>query len=204
LFLWTGDLKTAEELLDWFTSHAESHSMGPYLAVGHGYRGLLAVRRGDAKGGVESLQRALAELRSARYELLTVFFNISLVQGLAAIGRSAEAVTLIEEAIRMVEASGELSYMPELLRVKGGLLLLMSQPSVDDAEMYLMRSLELSRSQGARAWELRAGVDLAALWAAQGRSERAKSLLRPIFERFTEGFDAANLKAANELLETLV
>ena len=33
-----------------------------------------------------------------------------------------------------------------------------------------MQSLELSRRQGARAWELRTAIDLAALLAGQGRS----------------------------------
>lgn len=202
LFLWIGDLATAEELLDRFIAHAESHFPGPYLAVGGGYNGVLAVRRGDAKGGVESLQGALAELHSAGYELLTAFFNISLVQGLGAMGRFAEAITLIDEAIRLVESSGELSYMPELLRVKGNVLVSMGRPS-GDAEMCFTQSLEFSRRQGARAWELRSAIDLAALWAGQGRSDEARTLLLPIFEQFTEGSDAADLKAAEHLLTTL-
>ena len=53
------------------------------------------------------------------YELLTTQLNISLVQGLAAIGRFAEGITLIDETIRRVETNGDVSYMPELLRVKG-------------------------------------------------------------------------------------
>jgi predicted ATPase len=164
----------------------------------------LAIRRGDTKDGVESLQVSLEKIRALRYELLTTEFEIPLVEGLAAIGRFAEGITLIDEAIRRVETNGDVSYMPELLRVKGGLLLSMPQPSVEDAEMYLMQSLELSRRQAARAWELRAGIDLAALWAAQGRPERAKALLQPIFEQFVEGLDTADLKAAEELLGTLV
>jgi len=204
VFLWIGDLKTAEELLDWFISHAQSHSMGPYLAVGRGYRGLLAVRRGDAKGGVESLQSALAELHSARYELLTLLFDISLVQGLAASGRHAEAIKLIGEAIRIGEDSGELSYMPELLRVKGNVLLSMPQAGYEeDAEMCLTQSLEWSRRHTALAWELRTAVDLAKLWESQGRSDEARVLLQPIFDKFTEGSDAADLKAAERLLRTL-
>ena len=64
--------------------------------------------------------------------------------------------------------------MPELLRVKGGLLLSMPQPNVDDAEMCFVQSLELSRRQGARAWELRTAIDLAALLARSGTNrERA-------------------------------
>jgi predicted ATPase len=66
-----------------------------------------------------------------------------------------------------------------------------------------MRSLEWSRRQGARAWELRTAVDLAALRAAQGRSDTARALLQPVLEQFVEGFDTADLKNAERLLATL-
>jgi tetratricopeptide (TPR) repeat protein len=202
LFLWIGDLATAEELLKRFIAHAKSHSLGPYIAVGIGYKGLLAIRRGNAKAGAENLQGALAQLHSAPYELLTAIFNISLVQGFAAMGRFAQAVTLIDEAIRLVEATGELSHMAELLRVKGNVLLSMGRPS-DDAEVCFMQSLEWSRRQGARGWELRIAIDLAALLADQGRPDRARALLQPIFEQFTQGSDTPDLKAAERLLARL-
>jgi len=203
VLLWADDLQSAEEHTDWFISHAESHSLGPYLAVGRGFKGVLAIRRGDANGGVESLQGCLKVLHAARYELLTAAFNISLVQGLAATGRLSEGNARIDETIRLVETNGDLSYMPELLRVKGGLLLSMPQPNREDAEQCFTQSLELSRRQGARAWELRAAVDLAALWASQGQSERARALLQPIVEQLAEGLDTADMKAAGRLLATL-
>jgi tetratricopeptide (TPR) repeat protein len=203
VFLWAGDLLSAEEHIDWFISRAESYSLGPYLAVGRGFRGQLAIRRGNAEGGVESLQGCLAELHVARYEQMTTLFNISLVQGLAAMGRFADGFTLIDEAIRRVEARGELCYLPELLRVKGGLLLSMPQPRGDDAERCFMRSLELSRRQGARAWALRAAVDLAELWASQGRPAKAREVLQPVFDQFTESSDVTELKAAGRLMASL-
>jgi predicted ATPase len=203
VFLWTGDLQSAEEHIDWFISHAGSHSLAPFHAVARGFKGELAIRRGDAKGGVESLQGCLAELHATRYELMTAAFNISLVQGLAATGRFAEGITLIDETIRLVETNGALSYMPELLRVKGGVLLSTPQPAGDDAESCFMQSLEWSRRQAARAWELRTAVDLAALWASQRRPDAARALLRPVFEQFVEGSDTADLMAAERLLATL-
>ena len=92
--------------------------------------------------------------------------------------------------------------MPELLRVKGGLLLVDAAAGADEAETCLMQSLELSRRQGARAWELRAATDLAALLAGKG-AERGRALLQPVFEQFVEGLDTADLKAASNLLSTL-
>jgi predicted ATPase len=67
----------------------------------------------------------------------------------------------------------------------------------------VLQSLELSRTHGSRAWELRTATDLAALWARQGRTADARSLLLPVFEQFTEGRDTADLKAAECLLTML-
>ena len=202
VFLWTGDLRGAEQYVDRLISCAEANSLTPYFLVGRGFKGELAIRRGDAGSGVESLRSCLQELHAAPYELLTTAFNISLVQGLAAVGRFAEGVTLIDEAIRATKANGDVCYMPELLRVKGGLLS-MPRSRGGDAEACFMQSLEISRRQSAGAWELRAGVDLAALLAAQGRGDSARAFLQPIFERFAEGLDTADLKAAERLLATL-
>jgi predicted ATPase len=63
-----------------------------------------------------------------------------------------------------------------------------------------MKSLEESRRQAARSWELRTAIDLAALWVDRGRPERGLALLRPVYEQFAEGFDTADLKAAKRLL----
>jgi hypothetical protein len=198
-----GDLRGAEEHADWLISHAEAHSLGPYLAVGRGYKGALAVRKGDARGGVESLQACLEQLRAMRYEMRYTEFKLSLVQGLVGIGQFAEGMTLVDETIRLVEANGELLYMPEALRVKGSVLLSNPSRRTDEAQMCFIQSLDWSRRQGARSWELRTAVDLAALWAALGQPENARALLSPIFEQFVEGLDTADLKAAAYLLATL-
>jgi tetratricopeptide (TPR) repeat protein len=119
VFLWVGDLDRAEEYIDRLFSQAEVHSLGPYLAVGRGFNGELAIRRGDASSAVDGLQRCLTELHAAPYELLTTPLNIALVKGLAATGRFAEAFALIEKTIRLVEANGDLCYLPETAARQG-------------------------------------------------------------------------------------
>jgi predicted ATPase len=203
VFIWVGDLIRAEQHADWAISHAESRSLALFLVVGRGLKGKLALYRGDAKGAAVSLQACLRELYAARYELLTTPFSMSLVEAFGASGRFAEAVALVDETEKRIEANGDLSFMPELLRVKGNLLCSMPQPALDEAETCFVQSLEWSRRQGALGWELRTAVDLAALWSRQGQSERARSLLRPVFEQFVEGRDTADLKAAQRLLATL-
>ena len=203
VFLWTGDLQSAEQHIASSIALSESNSLGPLVAVGQARKAEIAIRMGDAEDGVERMRASLEEIHAVHYELFTTEFNISLVQGLTAIGRSAEALALVDETMRRVENDGNVTYMPELLRVKGGLLLSMPRPDVHDAEMCFMQSLALSRRQGARAWELRTAVDLAALLAGQGQSARGRALLQPVFEQFVEGRDTADLKAAERLLSKL-
>jgi len=203
VFLWSGDLTSAEEHIEWLISRAEPHSLLPYAFVGHGFEGEVAIRRGDVTGGVEILRRCLEKLHAATYEVFTTALEISLVLGLAAIGRSDEGLARIDRTIERVETNGDLCYMPELLRIKANLLLSIPHSVTDDAENLFMQSLALSRRQGARAWELRTATDLASLWAKRARSKEARKLLTPIFEQFTEGFDTADLKAADHLLKTL-
>jgi len=200
VFLWADDLAGAAEHVDWFAARAESHSLGPYLAVGRGFQGTLAVRRGDAEAGIATLRDSLEALHGARYELLTTMLALSLAEGLAATGRSEEALALTEETIRRVEAKGDLVQLPELLRQRGRLLL---SAASDEAEACFRRALELGRRQGALAWELRAATDLAELLAGRGRFAEVAALLRPVLDRFAPGTDTADLRAAGRLLTAL-
>ena len=49
--------------------------------------------------------------------------------------------------------------------------------------------------------ELRAASGLATRLADSGRSSEGAALLRPVFDRFTEGRDTPDLRAAKELLD---
>ena len=203
VFLWTGNLGSAEEQITASIFHAESQSLQPLVVLGQARRGELAIRRGDVRGGVDSLKASLEKIHAMNYGLLMTEFEISLVQGLAAIGQLPEGLALVDETMREAETRGDLVYMPELLRVKGSLFLATPQPRAADAEECFRQSLDLSRRQAALAWELRAATDLAALLAAKGQSRKAQALLQPVFEQFTEGLGTADLKAAERLLATL-
>ena len=164
---------------------------------------MLAIAQGEASAGVESLRHCLKQLHAVRYEMLNTDFKISLVQGLVAIGEYGEGLALVDETIGLVQANGDLVRMPEVLRVKGNVLLALPRRRPNDAETCFVQALDWSRRQGARSWELRTAVDLSALWADQGQRDRALGLLQPIFEQFGEGLDTVDLKAARHLLTTL-
>ena len=203
VLLGIGDLDGAEQHVDWFISKAGSQNVKPYIDLGYGLRGDLAVRRGNTRVGVEMLRSFLPKLHLDGYERLTTRFNLTLASGLAATGGFEEGVALLDDTAQLIEIKGDSSYMPELLRLKGSILLAMPNPDSEDAEDCFAQSLELSRAHGSRTWELRTATDLAALWAMRGRADDAYSLLGGVFETFTEGFDTADLNVAERLLTRL-
>ena len=124
-----------------------------------------------------------------------------LAEALAQAGRIAEGLALVEAGIEQSEG-GWLT--PELLRLKGELLLLQSTPAVaETAEDLFRQALDGARRQEALSWELRAATSLARLLRDQGRSADAIACLQPVYDRFTEGFGTADLIAAKQLLDEL-
>ena len=202
VLLWNGDHDEAEAQIGRFLAIVGSHASPTHGLLGACFRAQLAISRGDAAAGLEGLRPNLEKLRALRYELFTTAFAAALAQALAATGDRSLGAAIIDETIRSAEADGALCEMPELLRVKAGLLLASPRPRTEEAESCLAQSLALSRRQGSRAWELRTSIDLARRLAARGRPEKAKALLRPVFDRFREGAVSADLRTAGSLLAT--
>ncbi|TAY34836.1 transcriptional regulator [Rhizobium leguminosarum] len=200
VFLWRGDVPSAEEHIEWLVSRAGLHNLSPYVSVARGFEGELAIRRGQVKLGIETLRRCIEKLHASTYEVFTTMLELSLAKGLALIGEREEGMARINKTIELVERNGDLCYMPELLRVKAGLL---SINSATDAEACLVSSLERSASMGAHAWELRAATDLAALMASDGRLREARVLLTLVCQRFEEGLETTDVMAAETLLQNL-
>jgi predicted ATPase len=94
-------------------------------------------------------------------------------------------------------------YEPELLRLKGELLLGQAVPTLRDTETCFQEAIDISRRQGAKSLELRAVMSLSRLWQKQGKKDEARQMLAEIYGWFTEGFDTADLKEAKALLEEL-
>jgi predicted ATPase len=201
--LWRGDLAEAAERIGRLSAHAAKYSFAPFEASGMALRGELEIAGGDPGIGVRLLRSALATLHAERYYLGWTTFFQALAEGLALTGDTEEAVATIDGALARAEQAGGAYDLPDLLRVKGQILLSSSNGSTESAEQVLLQSLTVAREQSALGWELRSAIALARLWAGQGRADAARNVLLEVYGRFTEGFDTADLKTAAQLLEQL-
>ena len=121
-------------------------------------------------------------------------------------GRLDEALVALDDAMAANRegADGHGWYAPELLRIKGEVLL---QQAADQstlaAEDCFDQAAQMARAQGALFWELRIALSVARLRASQGRRHEARALLVSVYDRFTEGFATADLQAARTMLDEL-
>ena len=116
-------------------------------------------------------------------------------------GQAEEAVTQLDDALQIVESTGQRWFAAELNRHKGRLLL--RQGHLEAAEQLYRKALTIAQEQAAKMWELRAAVSLGRLRRDQGRRAEAHDLLAPAYGWFTEGFDTPDLKEAKALLDQL-
>jgi predicted ATPase len=98
---------------------------------------------------------------------------------------------------------GERYYYPELLRLKGELLLKEPIAQPGPAERRFSAALCVARQQGALALELRAALSISHLFIDRRRHDEARRLLTSVYDRFTEGFGTTDLQKAKELLAML-
>jgi predicted ATPase/DNA-binding winged helix-turn-helix (wHTH) protein len=203
MFLRIGNVPVAQSMIERLIAHAGKHSLGPFEAIGVGLQGALSIHLGEAEAGILLVRQAVDTLSADHYQLHTPAFLGVLAEGLAATGRISEALVAIEDAVALVEANGHAFNFPELLRIKGSILMSVPQGDLSQAEDLFLRSLAMASRQSALAWELRAATGLARLRLMQGRADAAWDVLAPVYDRFTEGFESSDLKTAKALLDRL-
>jgi predicted ATPase len=93
-------------------------------------------------------------------------------------------------------------FLPEVLRIKGEILLRAGAAATAVEESFL-QSLDLARRQKALAWELRTATSLARFWRGRDRVQEAREVLTAVYGRFTEGLTTADPEAAKALLDAL-
>jgi predicted ATPase/DNA-binding winged helix-turn-helix (wHTH) protein len=199
VFLWRGDWSEASRRIEQLIALAEQHSLAPYHAVGIGFRGKLAVRRGKPELGVPLLGKALAALQAEHHHIQEAVFRGALADGLLQLGRTEAALRTIDEAIGHVERSGGAIDEPELMRIKAKILLAFPAADADQAASLLTSALAQSRKQSSPAWELRLAMDLARL-RDSSLSRRGERILAATFSHFADGFDTMDLRAARQYL----
>jgi class 3 adenylate cyclase/predicted ATPase len=195
------DNAALDQLVDELVAVATDQGFPFYRALGTIYRGWVKVKNGDVTEGLSLLHRGSSAHRATGTELWAPYHIALLARACKITGQTEESLTLLDDALQIVERTGERLLKAELYRHKGRLLL--QQGHSGAAEELYRKALSIAEEQDAKLWELRAAMSLARLRRDQGRRAEARSLLAPVYGWFTEGFDTADLKEAKALLDEL-
>ncbi|WP_010489074.1 ATP-binding protein [Pseudomonas sp. S9] len=199
IYIWTGDLDKATASLEGFSKIAQENAFGPYMAASRGFKAAIAIRAQQPADSVEILEESLARLHSMRYELLTTSFEIALVEGLILRDQHTKALPIVERTINHCRQSGDAFALPELLRLKAGIVKSIEPRNSTAAEVILQESLVLSQQQGARAWTLRSSMDLALLQMESGDKAQAIKWLESCRNWVCEGHDTLDVRRLEQL-----
>jgi tetratricopeptide (TPR) repeat protein len=199
--LWTGDLPEASELIEQLIVHAGQYSLEPYRALGIALKGALAIACEEPEAGLDLLRSALGILRAQQYNLVIMLFTGALAEGLRKCGQFEEALVTVNGGIARATNSGMEWDLSELLRIKSQILVV--RHDRESAKNCLIEAIAVARAQSALAWELRSTMALARLLCEDGQRDQTRDTLALVYDRFTEGFDTADLKLARALLEDL-
>ncbi len=173
-----------------------------YFAYGSAFLGRLMVEEEHVEEGIAQMHRALAGMRATK-TARTVYFVSLLADAYRKTGQTEQGLQALADPLAMTERNIQPFYRPELLRLKGELLLRLAVPTLQDAEACFRQAIDIARRQSAKSLELRAVMSLSRLWQRQGKKEEARQMLAEIYDWFTEGFDTADLKEAKALLKEL-
>jgi predicted ATPase len=185
-------------------SLAKDQGFPYWMAIGSILRGWALVQQGQAQEGIEQLHQGFIAFRATGAGVWRPYWLMLLAEAHGMQGEPETGLTVLTEALALVDTIGERWYEPELYRLKGELLLQQSSDNQVEAEACFHKALDIARNQQAKSFELRTATSLARLWQQQGKRQEAHALLAPVYGWFTEGFETADLRDARTLLEALV
>jgi predicted ATPase len=197
------EVRDTQEHAEAAISLATEQGFPIWIAHGTILRGWALAQQGQAQEGIVQVTQGLMTYCATGTEIVRPYYLALFAEAHSIIGQPHAGLTVLAEALTLVDTTGERWYEPELHRLKGELLLQQSSDNHTEAETCFQHAIRITQSQQAKSWELRAVTSLARLWHQQGKRQDAYDLLAPVYHWFTEGFDTADLKDAKALLEVL-
>ena len=207
---WTSDLAYFMWLPDRVRFYADlgveycrRHGFALFHALCSFHQGWVRGQEGRHDEAIDQMSRALRNYRefgTAAIFVSRMVAQLASVYGLA--NRCDEGLRVLGSSPDRQEGQRRVRY-PEISRIEGDLHLNKAKSDPQLAEHFYKEAIAIALEDENRAKQLRATTSLAKLWQSEGQIADAISMLQPLYESFTEGFDMPDMKNARALLESL-
>ncbi|MBR0845625.1 winged helix-turn-helix domain-containing protein [Bradyrhizobium liaoningense] len=199
---WAGDLDAAERHGAELLEHTERHAIRLWGLWARAFNAAVTAKRGDVATGLPLLREELNRAGDARFlpRFLPLLGELAACFGEA--DQADRGLDMIEDILARCNDRQEHWYLPELIRIKGELMLKSPRHS-SDADARFREAMDIAAQQGAHFWELRCAISLARSMIGAGRSAEARAVLDKVCGTFAEGSDIADMRIARELIAQL-
>jgi predicted ATPase len=197
-----GDLEGGREVATALISLSTEHGFQQWVPFGRVLDAWFRTLQGGGDAAIEQVRQDIDEHRASS-TLFGAFLSGLLAAMQLRCGQPAEGLGTVVVGLERAERIGSWFYVPELHRLRGELLLAGDPNAGAEAEAAFRRAIDVAGRQSAKSWELRAAMSLARLLSRRGDREDARRTLAQVLGWFVEGFDTADLRDAERLLDEL-
>ncbi|TMQ08447.1 MAG: hypothetical protein E6J91_33185 [Deltaproteobacteria bacterium] len=197
-----GDAARTEAIAERMFALAARYEFPYMICSAMGHRGWALARRGQAERAMADLIAAAEGSKRMGIKVWYPYFLSILADGAIAVGQLDRAGRALDEGLEVCRTSVDRGQEPELLRLRGKLILARDAAAHAGARAVLSEALAMAQQRGARTMALRIATDLAALLRDEHPAE-AVAVLDPVCRGFAPGLDDRNLAAARRLLAEL-
>jgi len=225
--------QTTYEWAEAANSLSAEHGFALFSTEATVLRGWVLAERGLTEEGITQIHQGMAAFQRTGARMLLPYYLALLAEAYRKAGHVEEELSVVVEALDLVQRTEERFWEAELYRLKGELLLrkvsqnskarpeprprskrqrvkipkarsfIPSTQAEAEVEACFLQALGIARRQEAKSLELRAGMSLSRLWQYQGKEYEAHQLLAEIYSWFTEGLNTKDLQEAKVLLDDL-
>ena len=144
-----GDNAALDERADQLVAVATEQGFAYWRAMGTIFRGWVKVKNGDVAEGISLLHSGTEAYRATGAGVWTPYLFALLARAYEIAGQVEEALTLLDDALQIIERTGERWFAAELNRHKGQLLL--RQGDTEAAEELYRKALSIAAGAGGQA-----------------------------------------------------
>jgi predicted ATPase len=174
-----------------------------WLCAGHLLRGWACVDLGEARSGLDDVRTSIRGMQATGSLVWVQFANYQLARVLFNIGRTQEALGLVDRILAEIRQTTGCWFESEVHRLRGDLLQHCAAPT-GEVEACYEAAIATALRQGSRLWQLRATNALGSLWQAQRRrTTELYGRLAPLCAEFAVSTVNPDLEQGKALLTSV-
>ena len=174
------------EQLDTFSQLADTHNMVFFQSCAQMYLGIQQIRNDAIGSGINVLTDGLVRYRACQSKLGVPKWMTYVAEGYQYAGQHDQALQMLDDAKVEMDDMGNEYFRAEWARVRAEAVVSGTGDSLPLSQSLFEEAISLSKSQGARLFELTATLGLARLQYAQAQDESVLQKLRVVVDKLSD------------------